>query len=126
VINLGTNDYSTQPAPPQVFEEGFAITPIQHLLQLTCHDTRHDQWHDTGSQKFVGKIHRQCKGNHETPHFFLACGPMISQPCCSYVKNVVDKEKAMGVNIIGSSTSLNPSSRPPWAGNATLLLKQVY
>ncbi|ELR21706.1 GDSLlike lipase/acylhydrolase domain containing protein [Acanthamoeba castellanii str. Neff] len=74
VINLGTNDYSTQPAPPQdIFEEGY--------------------------QKFVEYIYSQYKGNHETPHFFLACGPMISQPCCSYVKNVVDKEKAKGVNI---------------------------
>jgi hypothetical protein len=39
----------------------------------------------------VEYIYSQYKGNHETPHFFLACGPMISQPCCSYVKNVVDK-----------------------------------
>jgi hypothetical protein len=39
----------------------------------------------------VEYIYSQYKGNRETPHFFLACGPMISQPCCSYVKNVVDK-----------------------------------
>lgn len=51
VINLGTNDYSTQPSPPQeIFE--------------------------TGYKDFIAQIQQQYSS--QTP-FFLVCGPLISK-----------------------------------------------
>eukprot|EP01111_Echinosteliopsis_oligospora_P013411 TRINITY_DN4805_c0_g1_i1.p1 TRINITY_DN4805_c0_g1~~TRINITY_DN4805_c0_g1_i1.p1 ORF type:complete len:367 (-),score=92.68 TRINITY_DN4805_c0_g1_i1:40-1113(-) len=61
VINLGTNDYSTPPQPPQdIFETGYI--------------------------NFIKYIRSQYAP--ATPTIFLACGPMIGDPCCSYVQNV--------------------------------------
>ena len=64
VINLGTNDYSTQPAPSQQqFEQGY--------------------------KQFIQSIRTQYT---QAVPIFLACGPMISDPCCTYVQNVVASE----------------------------------
>jgi len=60
VINLGTNDYSTNPQPPQnVFTNGY-----NNFLQFL--------WSKYG------------KG---IP-YFLVCGPLIGDPCCSYVQDI--------------------------------------
>jgi len=62
VINLGTNDYSTPPQPPQnVFEEGY--------------------------KKFIASIQVAYASTQQLP-IFLVCGPLIGNPCCSYVQNV--------------------------------------
>jgi hypothetical protein len=64
VINLGTNDYDSEPSPTQAqFEHAY--------------------------REFLRQI-RQAYG--EDMIFFLACGPMISNPCCEYVQNVVSRE----------------------------------
>lgn len=64
VINLGTNDYSTEPSPSQQqFEQGY--------------------------KQFIAAIRQ--KYSQSMP-IFLACGPMISNPCCTYVQNVVQTE----------------------------------
>jgi lysophospholipase L1-like esterase len=70
VINLGTNDYSTEPSPPQaVFESGY--------------------------KAFIAYIRSKYSSNPNL-QMFLACGPMIGDPCCQYVQNVVN---ASGSNI---------------------------
>jgi len=60
VINLGTNDYSTLPHPPQTIFE-------------------------TGYQNFIAFL----LGNYQQVHIFLVCGPLINNPCCSYIQDVV-------------------------------------
>ncbi|EGC32823.1 hypothetical protein DICPUDRAFT_37730 [Dictyostelium purpureum] len=77
VINLGTNDYSTQPAPSQeVFQNGYI--------------------------SFVNSL----KSNYPNkPEFFLVCGPMIGQPCCQYVKNVSSIVGATYIDLEGILTS---------------------
>jgi len=62
VINLGTNDYSTQPQPTA---EQF----------------------ETGYNKFIANIKAWYSRNPGL-RFFLACGPLIFNPCCEYVKAV--------------------------------------
>jgi hypothetical protein len=61
VINLGTNDYSTQPSPSQ------SIFVPAYL-------------------KFISQI-RMRYGNGV--NLFLVCGPMIGNPCCDYVQQAV-------------------------------------
>ena len=64
ISNLGTNDYSTEPTPPQrEFEDAY--------------------------HNFIQQI-RSAYGNIP---IFLACGPMIGSPCCDYVQNVVNFEE---------------------------------
>lgn len=62
VLNLGTNDFLTQPNPTrEEFETGYYdfITDIRSVYSA------------------------------DTP-LFLACGPMIGDPCCQYVQEVVN------------------------------------
>eukprot|EP00762_Andalucia_godoyi_P006070 ANDGO_00417.mRNA.1 Cellulase/esterase CelE len=60
VINLGTNDYSVAPQPPQnVFENGY-----HNLVQRIRSNYGKDTW------------------------IFMLCGPMIQNPCCEYVQSV--------------------------------------
>eukprot|EP01088_Endostelium_zonatum_P003546 TRINITY_DN14754_c0_g1_i1.p1 TRINITY_DN14754_c0_g1~~TRINITY_DN14754_c0_g1_i1.p1 ORF type:complete len:357 (+),score=45.73 TRINITY_DN14754_c0_g1_i1:51-1121(+) len=81
VINLGTNDYSTQPAPPQtVYEKGY-------------HTFLDFIW---------GKYGRQ------TP-MFLVCGPMIGNPCCQYVQNVVASYNGKGVYYVNLQGIMTPA-----------------
>jgi len=61
IINLGTNDYSTQPAPPAD-------------LFLSSYKT------------FITLIRNRYGNNIQ---LFLVCGPMIGNPCCQYVQQVV-------------------------------------
>jgi len=61
VINLGTNDFSTQPYPPVDIFTGAYKTFITYL--------------------------RYRYGNNV--QLFLVCGPMIGNPCCQYVNQVV-------------------------------------
>jgi len=69
LINLGTNDFSTQPNPPQsVFQNGY-INFINFILS-----------------KYISV--------NPSLEIFLACGPMIGNPCCSYVEDVVSQFSA--------------------------------
>lgn len=61
MINLGTNDFSTQPNPTR------------------------DQF-ESGYYEFIARI-RYVYGM-DLP-LFLVCGPMIGDPCCQYVQEVV-------------------------------------
>lgn len=63
VINLGTNDYSTQPFPPESVYGGGYLEFIARLRQ-----------------KYGSGI-----------KLFLVCGPMTGNPCCQYVQNVVSQ-----------------------------------
>jgi hypothetical protein len=76
LINLGTNDYSTQPYPPQdVFVSGY--------------------------QKFISFIQSRYLTINPNLQFFLACGPMIGNPCCQYVQQVAKLEGATYVDLQG-------------------------
>ena len=67
VLNLGTNDYSTQPFPDSlVFQNAYT--------QL---------------------IHR-VRSLYPGVTMFCICGPMIGEPCAKYIKNVVLQEQKMG------------------------------
>jgi len=81
VINLGTNDFSTQPHPDKsIFQEAYTqlITRIQ--------------------------------SQYPEVTIFCVCGPMIGEPCASYINEVVNRcEQNNGnqkVYFIGISTSL--------------------
>ena len=64
ICNLGTNDYSTEPSPPQhVFEQGYR-----------------------------GLIKQIREAYGESVPLFLVCGPMITGECCTYVQNIVNME----------------------------------
>ncbi len=64
VINLGTNDFSTHPFPDSaVFEEAY-----------------------------IRLIHR-VRAQYPGVEIFCICGPMIGEPCWSYVKDVVQQEQ---------------------------------
>jgi len=68
VINLGTNDYSTQPAPDQTtFSNGY-----YNLIDL---------------------IRKEYK---TTTRIFAVCGPLIGDPCCSYIKTIVQNRTNSG------------------------------
>jgi len=61
VINLGTNDYSTQPFPPQTV---FIPAYLDFIKYIRMHYGQDVQ-------------------------LFLVCGPMTGSPCCDYVQQVV-------------------------------------
>ena len=67
VLNLGTNDYSTQPFPDSmVFQD--AYTQLLHRVRSL----------------YPGVT------------MFCICGPMIGEPCVKYIKEVVTREQKMG------------------------------
>jgi len=78
VINLGTNDYSTQPQPP---EDLFVKAYIAFIKSIR--------------QQYARAV----------PHFFLICGPMIGDPCCEYVESVADQTGATYVDLQGILTA---------------------
>eukprot|EP01132_Coremiostelium_polycephalum_P008382 gene8382-10297_t len=91
VINLGTNDFSTQPSPsPDTFEGGY--------------------------QNFISTIKSKYPSN---PTIFLICGPMIGQPCCTYVKNVASATDAIYIDIenILTPTDYGCNSHPNVSGH---------
>lgn len=64
VINLGTNDFSTQPFPDkEVFQQAY--------------------------RKLINRVRRHYPG----VTIFCICGPMIGEPCWSYIKEVVEQEQ---------------------------------
>jgi len=68
VINLGTNDYSTNPIPPEnVFVPGY--------------------------QNYIKAIRTAYAPAN--PTIFLACGPLIGNPCCTYVQAVVGNDTTL-------------------------------
>lgn len=72
VINLGTNDYSTPPQPPQDLFVNAYIEFVQTI---------------------------ESKYAPAQPKFFLVCGPMIGNPCCEYVQAVATKVNATYVDL---------------------------
>jgi lysophospholipase L1-like esterase len=85
VINLGTNDFSTQPHPDKsVFQEAYTqlIDSVQSLYSEVT--------------------------------IFCVCGPMIGEPCASYIEEVVDGCRESNANkevyYIPIRTSLLSSS----------------
>jgi len=72
VINLGTNDYSTDPAPPKsIFENGY--------FQLL---------------EFI-------RSQYANPEIFLVCGPLIGNPCCHYVEEIAKHKNAHYIDMKG-------------------------
>jgi len=71
VINLGTNDYSTNPQPPRdIFE--------------------------TGYYNFINYIRSKYPQNLR---LFLVCGPIIGNPCCEYIQEVAGNIGATYINM---------------------------
>jgi len=105
VINLGTNDYSTQPVPPQsVFQNGYI--------------------------NFVNYIKQQY--SNRLPTIFLVCGPLISDPCCSYVQNVativgavyIDMQGILNQNDYGCNGHPNTSGHAKMASIASPIIQK--
>eukprot|EP01114_Cavostelium_apophysatum_P008344 TRINITY_DN2075_c0_g2_i1.p1 TRINITY_DN2075_c0_g2~~TRINITY_DN2075_c0_g2_i1.p1 ORF type:complete len:391 (+),score=52.78 TRINITY_DN2075_c0_g2_i1:51-1223(+) len=70
VINLGTNDFSTQPFPPQdIFQKGY-----RNLVSFV-------------------------QSKYPNAAIFLVCGPMIGNPCCDYVEEVVTDLNDQGQRV---------------------------
>ncbi|KAN0029869.1 hypothetical protein ACTA71_008006 [Dictyostelium dimigraforme] len=96
VINLGTNDYSTQPAPSQEqFQSGY----IDFI-------------------RAIRKYYAQ-----SPPEFFLICGPMINNPCCDYVANVSSIVGATYIdaqNILVEPTDFGCDGHPSLSGHTKL------
>jgi lysophospholipase L1-like esterase len=67
VLNLGTNDYSTQPFPDSMVFQN-AYTQLLHRVRSL----------------YPGVT------------MFCICGPMIGEPCAKYIKNVVLQEQKTG------------------------------
>ena len=64
VINLGTNDFSTQPFPDkEVFQEAYL------------------------------RLIRRVRTLYPGSTLFCVCGPMIGEPCWSYIREVVEQEQ---------------------------------
>jgi lysophospholipase L1-like esterase len=64
VINLGTNDFSTQPYPPKnIFQEAYV--------------------------KIIDRVRSQYPGIT----IFCVCGPMIAEPCTGYILEVVEQQQ---------------------------------
>eukprot|EP01113_Clastostelium_recurvatum_P023625 TRINITY_DN2816_c0_g1_i2.p1 TRINITY_DN2816_c0_g1~~TRINITY_DN2816_c0_g1_i2.p1 ORF type:complete len:358 (-),score=62.51 TRINITY_DN2816_c0_g1_i2:99-1172(-) len=77
IINLGTNDYSTPPQPPQDLFVNAYVSFIKSIL--------------LAYQKAPPKV-------------FLACGPMIGDPCCEYVQSVAKITGSTYINLKGILT----------------------
>ncbi|KAN0024961.1 hypothetical protein ACTFIV_009370 [Dictyostelium citrinum] len=96
VINLGTNDYSTQPAPSQEqFQNGY----IEFI-------------------KTIRSNYAQA-----VPEIFLICGPMINNPCCDYVANVSSLVGATFIdaqNILTEPTDFGCDGHPSLIGHTKL------
>jgi hypothetical protein len=65
IINLGTNDFSTQPFPDKIVFQKAYNRLINRVRSLYPHVT-----------------------------IFCLCGPMIGEPCLSYIKEIVSKQQA--------------------------------
>ncbi|GAM17045.1 hypothetical protein SAMD00019534_002200 [Acytostelium subglobosum LB1] len=93
IINLGTNDFITQPNPPRdIFIEDYT-----NLVKAI---------HNIYSNK---------------PKIFLACGPMIGDPCCSYVQSVADSIDGVTYidmqNILVTANDIGCRGHPGKTGN---------
>jgi len=86
VVNLGTNDYSTNPYPPD-----------------TLFISKYNNFLATIRSKY---------GKPSLP-IFLACGPMTRTPCCDYVKRVVaDNPNNFYIDLTGVSGPLGCDYHP--------------
>jgi len=77
VINLGTNDYSTEPSPP----ENVFVTGYSNFIKLI-----------------------RSKYAPAAPKIFLACGPLIRDPCCEYVQSVANITGSTFIDLQGILT----------------------
>ncbi|KAF2077017.1 hypothetical protein CYY_001649 [Polysphondylium violaceum] len=94
VINLGTNDYNSQPIPSKHYFESSYIDFIKFI-----------------KSKYANN-----------PSFFLVCGPMIGDPCCEYVQNVADAVGAVYIDMqnILEPNEYGCNSHPNVAGHAKM------
>eukprot|EP01100_Stratorugosa_tubuloviscum_P012051 TRINITY_DN5543_c0_g3_i2.p1 TRINITY_DN5543_c0_g3~~TRINITY_DN5543_c0_g3_i2.p1 ORF type:complete len:403 (-),score=164.65 TRINITY_DN5543_c0_g3_i2:104-1279(-) len=72
VINLGTNDFTTQPNPSQqLFQDGYT-----NMLE-------------------------QIRGAYgKSILIYAVCGPAINDPCCMYIQQVVKQQSSMGYRVV--------------------------
>lgn len=93
VINLGTNDFSTQPSPSEAaYESGKILTyyPLWLALVRPTHLPLLRNLH-LGYEALVRTVRTKYSSNPNL-QVFLACGPMSTgTPQCSYVQNVVSR-----------------------------------
>jgi lysophospholipase L1-like esterase len=69
IINLGTNDFSTQPYPPKyIFQEAY--------------------------DRLIIRVRSQYPG----VTMFCVCGPMIAEPCNDYIREVVEQQQKRSRN----------------------------
>jgi hypothetical protein len=70
VINLGTNDFSTQPYPPKnIFQEAY-------VRLINC-----------------------VRSRYPGITMFCVCGPMIAEPCTGYIREVVEQQQKRSRDI---------------------------
>jgi len=107
VINLGTNDYATQPNPSQEVFVNAYVAFVKRILN-----------------------------NYATkpPQIFLMCGPMITDPCCQYVQDAATAIKATYIDVqkilvdptdIGCASHPNVSGHQKMANIAIPVVKKV-
>jgi len=103
VINLGTNDYSTNPIPPQsIFTTGY-----NNFLNFL--------WSKYGKSIKI----------------FLVCGPLIGNPCCQYIQDIVSQHSSQGVyyvnlqNILIYPQDYGCDGHPNVAGHAKMAAKTI-
>eukprot|EP01113_Clastostelium_recurvatum_P008307 TRINITY_DN1390_c0_g2_i1.p1 TRINITY_DN1390_c0_g2~~TRINITY_DN1390_c0_g2_i1.p1 ORF type:complete len:366 (+),score=64.77 TRINITY_DN1390_c0_g2_i1:34-1131(+) len=75
VINLGTNDYSTKGGPSQ---EVFVTAYIAFIKRILA---------------------SYASSSSSPPKIFLACGPMIGDPCCEYVQQAANMTQSTYINL---------------------------
>ncbi|EFA85965.1 esterase [Heterostelium album PN500] len=95
VINLGTNDYSTQPSPPENLFEQTYINLIQTI----------NNWYPN------------------KPKIFLVCGPMISGAVCDYVESVsetVESATYIDLQNILDDSDYGCNGHPNQSGHAKM------
>jgi len=97
VINLGTNDYDSEPHPPK------------HLFEKVFID-------------FINFI--KTKYSDRPPTFFLICGPMISDPCCTYVENIAKQVDAIYIDMQGilNTHDYGCNGHPNLSGHAKMAI----
>eukprot|EP01012_Entosiphon_sulcatum_P056245 TRINITY_DN7965_c0_g1_i2.p2 TRINITY_DN7965_c0_g1~~TRINITY_DN7965_c0_g1_i2.p2 ORF type:complete len:385 (-),score=61.30 TRINITY_DN7965_c0_g1_i2:335-1489(-) len=94
LINLGTNDFSTQPTPdPDVFIAGYLA------------------------------LSQRAQAHYPRAKQFFVCGPMIGNPCCQYVQQASQKAGATYVdlmNILTPPADIGCDGHPSVSGHAKM------
>eukprot|EP01119_Soliformovum_irregulare_P010139 TRINITY_DN2472_c0_g4_i1.p1 TRINITY_DN2472_c0_g4~~TRINITY_DN2472_c0_g4_i1.p1 ORF type:complete len:353 (-),score=58.12 TRINITY_DN2472_c0_g4_i1:151-1176(-) len=102
VINLGTNDFSTMPHPPQDIFQPAYVSLIASL--------------------------RSRYGRSDLP-IFAVCGPLIGDPCCQYVENVSKMESNVHFvnlqNILSFPQDYGCDGHPNYIGHEIMATKTI-